>query len=68
MRAAARFHADQARRQVGKKHCHLLPPQLLAQHGLAALIHTVNLKHVLCHVDANSRNLHGGRSPQFSGC
>jgi hypothetical protein len=45
---------------------HLFPAQLLVQHHPDALIHCVYLKQVLCQADANSRNLQGGRSPQFS--
>jgi hypothetical protein len=40
---------------------HLITSKLLAQHRSAALIYRVHLEQVLCQVDANSRNLHGGR-------
>lgn len=39
VRAAARFHADQARWQIGEKRSHLLTLELLPQHRFAPLIH-----------------------------
>jgi len=68
MGAAARFHADQARRQVRKKWGHLIPLELLAEDDLALRIHTVNLEHALCQINANCRNLHGDASLGLSGC
>ena len=61
MRAAARFHADQARRQVGEERHYLGALQLLLQHRLASLIDPMHLDHVLCQIDPNRRNLHLGR-------
>jgi len=58
VRATARFHADQTRRQLGEEHRHLLAPQLLAQHHFAALVHSVHLKDILRQINANRRNLH----------
>ncbi len=68
MGAAARFHVDQARRQSGKKHRHLVALKLLPEHRLALRIHAVDLKHVLCQIDADCRNLHGDASLGSSGC
>jgi len=65
MSPAACFHADQAWRQVGEEHCDLVSSQLLAQHGLAVLVHAVDLEHVLGQIDTNCRNLHGGRPFRF---
>jgi len=65
MSTAACFHADQARRQVHEKLGHLITLELLLQDGLAVFIDCVNLKHVLCQVDANCCNLHGGRLSRF---
>lgn len=63
MRATARFHPDQAGRQPGEERCYLVASQLLAQHRLAVFIHnTVGLKGILCQIEADSRNLHSGRS------
>ncbi|MDT4864284.1 hypothetical protein FQZ97_990400 [compost metagenome] len=59
------LHADEARRKVHEERGHLVAPQLLAPRDLAMLIHCVNLEHVLCQINANSRNLHGGRPFQF---
>jgi hypothetical protein len=58
MRTSARLHADQTGRQVGKKHGHLVPPQLLANHDMPSSIDTVNLEHALCQINADRRNLH----------
>jgi len=61
MGTGASLHADQAWRQVREERRHLITPKLLAQHRSAALIDRVYLEHALCQIDANSRNLHGGR-------
>jgi hypothetical protein len=58
MRAAAGFHADQARLQVGEVFRHLGALQLPAHRHLAALIYAVYLKNIFCQIDANCRNLH----------
>ena len=58
MGAAARFHADQTRFQVGEITQHLGTLQLLAYSDLAALIYPVDLKNILCQINANCRNLH----------
>jgi hypothetical protein len=61
MRAAARFHADQAGWQGGEKRRYLLALERLPEHGLASFIHAMYLEHVLCQIDTNCRNLHLGR-------
>lgn len=61
VRATASLHANQARRQVEEERGHLIAPQLLLQDRLAVLVDAVDLEHVLRQVDANSRDLHGGR-------
>jgi hypothetical protein len=58
MGATACFHADQARRQIGKDLGHLCTLELLLQTCLAVGIHTMNLKNRLCKIDSNCRNLH----------
>jgi hypothetical protein len=65
MRTATSLHANQTRRQVDEERGHLVPSQLLLQLGLASLVDAVNLEYILGHVDANSRNLHGGRPFRF---
>ena len=44
MRADAGFHADQARRHIGKSCVHLAPRPLLTQHDRAALIKANNVE------------------------
>ena len=63
MRRATRFHANQARRQPGKKWQHLRPPKRLADHNLAGRINAVDLKNVLGQVEADRGNLHSGWLP-----
>lgn len=65
--AGACLDADEARRQVDEERGHLVTAKLLPQHSLAVLVDSMHLEHVLCQVDANSRNLHGGRPSRFSG-
>jgi hypothetical protein len=67
MRSAAGFHADQARRQIGEKREYLGALELFLHLNLAMSIYAVHLKHVLCQIDADCRNLHFGRSLSFSG-
>ena len=62
---AAGFHADQASWQVHEERGHLVAPYLLLDDWLAKLVDPVQLKHVLCQIDANCRNLHVGRSCLF---
>jgi len=47
MRGAARFHANQARRQFGEEWQHLRSSKRLAENDLTGRINTVNLKNVL---------------------
>jgi hypothetical protein len=57
MRANARFHADQARRHVGKPCFHLATRPLLPQHNCTALIETNHVERVLANIDADEGNL-----------
>src|SRR5215471_497016 len=67
MRATAGLHPNQARREICEETRHLRTLKLLSEQHLALLVHTVDLKHVLCHVDAYRSNLHVGRPPSVSG-
>jgi hypothetical protein len=51
-----------ARRQLGEKPRHLRAAQGFTEDRLAALIRPMHLKNILCQVDPNRRNVHGGRS------
>lgn len=62
MSAGTGLEANQAGRQVREEGSNLVALQLLAQHGLAALVDSVNLEYVLGQIEADHRNLHGGRS------
>src|SRR5690606_6725080 len=63
MRRATRFHADQARRQLGEERQHLRSPQRLANDDLAGGINRVNLKNALGQIEADRANLHRGWPP-----
>ena len=65
MRARTRFHPDQTRRQVREKTQYLSALELLTQLRVAALIDTVDLKHIFCQINTDHRNVHGGRSYLF---
>jgi hypothetical protein len=67
MRATARFHPDQARFKIRKEHGNVLALELLAKQHLAPLIHAMHLKHRLCQIDPNYRNLHTDAPSQLSG-
>jgi hypothetical protein len=54
--------ADPAGGQIGKERGHLVALELLAQINLAVSVHAVNLEYVLGQIEADCRNLHGGRS------
>jgi hypothetical protein len=41
---------------------HLAAVDLPAQYGFAVAIHPVQLQNVLCQIDPNRCNIHGGRS------
>ena len=43
----------------------LVATQLLAKHDLAVRVHAVHLEHVLGQIEADCRNLHGGRSFRY---
>ena len=60
--ATARFHANQARRQIHEELSHLVTPDLLLDDRLAKLIDAVQLKHILSQIDAYCCNLYIGRS------
>jgi hypothetical protein len=68
MSAGAGLDTNQAGRQVRKEGSNLVALELLPQHGLAALVDSVNLEHVLGQIEADRRHLHGGRSFRSSGC
>src|SRR6476660_3619264 len=58
MRPRARFHPDQAWRQLGEGGEHLAAPQLLLQHHLPLGTDAVRLKHVLGEIQTDRANLH----------
>jgi hypothetical protein len=58
MRAAARFHTNQTRREIRKERRHPIATELLAKDNLAPGIHGVHLKYVLRQIYANRLNLH----------
>jgi hypothetical protein len=58
MRPRARFHPNQAWRQLGEGGEHLAAPQLLLQHHLALGTDAVRLKHVLGEIQTDRANLH----------
>jgi hypothetical protein len=62
MGAAAGFHGDCARRQLGKELEHALASERLAQHQLAAPIDSVQIENLLCDIHPDSCNLHSGPS------
>jgi len=61
MRAAAGFHADQARRQVGEERQQLRPFDLFLQGRLAPFIDAMHLENAFCQIDPNCCNVHFGR-------
>jgi hypothetical protein len=61
MRADAGFHADQARRHIGKPGFDLAARPLLPQHDRAALIETHEVKRVLADIDSGD----GDRCVEF---
>src|ERR1700732_2089598 len=56
MRADAGFHADQARRYVGKAGLDLATRPLLTQHNRTTLIVAHDVKRVLADIDTNHGN------------
>ena len=58
MRRRARFHADQARRQLLEQRQHLRAPQLLGEHHLAGRVDAMHLEHVLGEINPDRANLH----------
>jgi hypothetical protein len=63
MGAAARFHSNRARRQLGEKLLQLRTPHRTADHNSAGRINTVDRKDVLRQIQANHANLLHGRFP-----
>ncbi|MGF6735696.1 hypothetical protein OKW50_007869 [Paraburkholderia youngii] len=60
MRAGARFHANEARRQLCDQRRQLIARNTrLDQHRLTGLVHTVNGKYILGKIDSDSDNSHG---------
>src|SRR6202521_4230766 len=67
MRTRARFHPDQAGREIGKELCDLSSLELFAHHHLPPFVDTVNLKDGFSQINSNRSNLHLGRSLSVSG-
>jgi hypothetical protein len=65
VRAATRFHPDHPPRQVHEEAQDLRAFEPLPQPRRATLIHAVNLKHMFCQINPDSRNVHLGRSYLF---
>jgi hypothetical protein len=55
------LNADQARLKVREERRDLVASKLLTQHDLTVPVCTVDLERILRKIDANRRNLHGGR-------
>ena len=53
MRADTGFHADQARRHIGKPSLYLPPRPLLPQHDRATAIETDDVERVLADIDTD---------------
>jgi hypothetical protein len=60
MRARARFHPDQTRREFLEKPHQLISGQLPTYDYPLDTIHAMRLEHVLCHVQPNACKLHLG--------
>ena len=58
MRAAAGFHADHAGWKTGKELQQLVATHLLADDDIAVAVDAVHLKHVLCQIETDCRNVH----------
>jgi hypothetical protein len=56
MRANAGFHANQARRHVGKPHFDLAARPLLPQHDRAASIEADDVERILANIDTHRGN------------
>lgn len=67
MSATTSFHADHAALEIREERQHLIALQLLPEHRLTPLINTMNLKDLLCQIDAYCRNLYFGRSSHSVG-
>lgn len=66
MSTAAGLNANHARLEICEIGHDLMAFELLAKHGLAALICPLILHNFLCEIDANCLNLHGGRTPALA--
>src|SRR5262249_12536614 len=65
VRCRARFHANEARWQVGKKLEYLRSTNTPPNHHLAIRIDAVNLKHRLRNIETDRANLPHGRLPSM---
>src|SRR5262249_30919957 len=65
MRRCARFHANAARRQIGKELKNSRSTNALADHHRAICINTVNLKQILGDIQTDRANLAHGRFPSM---
>ena len=68
---AASFHADRVRRPIDNERGRLATLELLLQDGLAAFFDCIDLKRVICQVNANRRQLHDeppARLKWLNGC
>jgi len=61
VRPAASFHANQTRFQLGEERQNPRAFQLLFEHHSAPFVNAMKLKHVLCQIQSDRRNLHRGR-------
>src|SRR5450631_2714503 len=65
VRRCARFHTNEARRQIGKEIKNLRSTNTPADHHRATRIDAVNLKYRLRNIDTNCANLTHGRLPSM---
>jgi hypothetical protein len=65
VRRCARFHANEARRQIGKEIKNLRSTNTPADHHRAIRIDAVNLKYRLRNIDTNCANFAHGRLPSM---
>jgi len=61
VRRGARLHSDQNRRELREKANHLRPAQFTPKDHFSFGIDHMNLENMLCEINPNRRNLHGGR-------
>jgi hypothetical protein len=65
MGGGARLHANQAGRQAAEEADELTSAELTADQNLSIPVNTVDLEHMLCEIETNSRDMH--RSGSLSG-